>query len=89
MTMGELFKMDEHALLRLGQIVPTLFPVNRATWWAWCKKGHAPAPLKLGPGVTVWRAGDLRAFMARQAEAAAQPMGARAGAGAANQAGVQ
>lgn len=70
---GQLSELDADAFLRLSQIVPTLFPVNRATWWGWCKSGHAPAPVKLGPGVTVWRVGDLRAFIAtQQAEAAAK-----------------
>ncbi|EIL93253.1 helix-turn-helix transcriptional regulator [Rhodanobacter sp. 115] len=41
---------------------PGLLPVTASTWWAWCKSGKAPAPIKLSAGVTVWREADVLAF---------------------------
>lgn len=38
-------------------------PVSRATWYAWIKQGHAPAPVKLGPRASAWRVEDVRAFV--------------------------
>lgn len=50
--------------LRLPQIIgdakadppiPPLIPVKKSAWWAGCKSGRYPAPIKLSPRVTVWR----------------------------------
>lgn len=46
---------------RLG--VPGLIPVSATTWWTWVREGKAPQPLKLSPGLTVWRVEDIRAFI--------------------------
>jgi predicted DNA-binding transcriptional regulator AlpA len=35
-------------------------PVSRSTWWAGVKTGRFPAPVKLGPRTTAWRAEDIR-----------------------------
>ena len=62
----------ETGFLRLRQIignpkadppVPPLIPVSRSTWWAGVASGRFPQPLKLSPGVTVWRAEDIRALI--------------------------
>lgn len=52
-------------LLRLKQIigdrkagVPPIIPVSKSTWWAGCKTGRFPTPLRLG-GCTVWREEDV------------------------------
>lgn len=51
-------------LVRLNQILAPVgpIPVSKSTWWAGCKAGRFPEPIKLGPGVTVWRAEDVRAL---------------------------
>ena len=41
---------------------PGIIPVSAATWWKWVAEGNAPAPIKLSPGVTVWRTADVLAF---------------------------
>jgi predicted DNA-binding transcriptional regulator AlpA len=48
-----------------------IVPVSAACWWAWVKAGKAPAPIKLSPGVTVWRYADVLAFAESLAERAA------------------
>lgn len=52
--------------MRLAQIVgdskrgiEALVPVSKATWWRGVKEGRFPQPVKLSPGVTVWRSEDI------------------------------
>jgi prophage regulatory protein len=42
--------------------IPPFIPVGRSTWWHWVKIGQAPAPVKLGPRATAWRAEQILAF---------------------------
>jgi prophage regulatory protein len=58
--------------VRLSQIVgdpkanppiPALIPIGRSTWWLWVQEGKAPAPIKLGPHTTAWRAEDILALV--------------------------
>jgi predicted DNA-binding transcriptional regulator AlpA len=39
-----------------------IIPVSPATWWAWCKSGKAPQPIRLSAGVTVWRTAQVIQF---------------------------
>jgi predicted DNA-binding transcriptional regulator AlpA len=55
-------KLSENALLRLPQVL-ALVPVSRSTWWAGCKSGRFPKPVKLGPRTTAWRASDIAALL--------------------------
>lgn len=48
--------------LRLSQILKFI-PVSRSTWWSWVKEGKAPAPHKLGPKITAWKAEDIHLLM--------------------------
>lgn len=50
-----------YGFLRLPQILQ-IFPISRSAWWAGCKTGRYPKPVKLGPRTTVWRAEDITAF---------------------------
>ena len=70
--MANAASLPETGFLRLRQIigdpkadppVPPLIPVSRSTWWAGVASGRFPQPLKLSPGVTVWRAEDIRALI--------------------------
>jgi len=45
--------------LRLPAVL-TFIPVARSTWWAGIKAGRYPAPVKLGPRMSAWRAEDIR-----------------------------
>ena len=50
--------------VRLKQIISPggPIPVGKSTWWKGCKSGVFPAPIKLGAGITVWRAEEIRAL---------------------------
>jgi prophage regulatory protein len=43
---------------------PPLVPISRSTWWRLVKAGKAPQPIKLSSGITAWRVGDLRTWLA-------------------------
>ena len=58
--------------LRISQIVgdpnahppiPPIIPIGRSTWWAGVKSGRFPAPVKLGPRITVWKVQDVLALI--------------------------
>ena len=46
-----------------------ILPVSRYLWLTGIKAGNYPAGIKLSPRVTVWRASDIDALMARLATA--------------------
>lgn len=60
---------ESQQYLRISDIVrnsktgrPGILSISKATLWAWVKAGKAPRPIKLSPGVTVWRRADILAF---------------------------
>jgi len=62
-------QLPETGFLRIRQIVgdpkasppiPAIIPVSRSTWWAGCKSGRYPKPVKIGERVTAWRVEDIR-----------------------------
>jgi len=64
--------LPEIGYLRLYQIlgnpkanppIPPIIPVSRSTWWAGVRTGRFPKPVKLSPGITVWRVEDIRTFI--------------------------
>ncbi len=46
-----------------------VLPINRSTLWRWVRDGHFPAPVKIGPNTTAWRAEAVIEFMARAEQA--------------------
>ena len=47
------------------------YPVSVNTLWRWAREGNFPRPIKLAPGVTVWKAEDVEAWEQRTAGEAA------------------
>ena len=43
---------------------PRIVPVSRSTWRRMVRTGQAPAPIKLHTGISAWRVGDLRCWLA-------------------------
>ncbi|PLK49426.1 AlpA family transcriptional regulator [Uliginosibacterium sp. TH139] len=46
------------SFLRLPEVL-SIIPISRATWYEGIKKGRFPAPVKLGPRVSLWRRTDI------------------------------
>lgn len=42
--------------------------ITRTTIWRWSREGRLPEPVKLGPNITRWQVGPLRAVLAKLAE---------------------
>ncbi len=64
-------QLPESGFLRLPQIIgdtkrgiPAVIPVSKSTWWAGCRSGKYPKPVKLGPRTTVWPVEAIRAYIA-------------------------
>jgi prophage regulatory protein len=65
--------INETKLLRVAQIIGNakadppiqpLIPIGRSSWWQKVRSGEAPAPIKIGKRVTVWRASDIERYIA-------------------------
>jgi prophage regulatory protein len=65
--------LPETGFVRIWQIlgdnkatppIPAIIPVAYSTWWAGCKIGKYPKPIKLSAGVTVWRAEEIHKLIA-------------------------
>jgi prophage regulatory protein len=52
----------EIGFVRLPEVLRHI-PVSRSAWWAGIQEGRFPAPVKLGPRTTAWRAEDIRALI--------------------------
>lgn len=59
---NDMDNLDNAALLRLPQVL-NLIPVSRSAWWAGCKNGRYPKPVKIGPRTTAWRAEDIKVLL--------------------------
>jgi len=49
-------------LIRLPQVLKRV-GIGKSTVWAWVASGRFPAPIKLGPRMSVWREEDIDAFI--------------------------
>jgi predicted DNA-binding transcriptional regulator AlpA len=54
--------LTENSFLRLPQVL-ALIPVSRSAWWAGCKSGRFPKPVKIGPRTSAWRGSDILAVL--------------------------
>jgi len=54
--------LPETGFLRINQVLEFI-PIGKSSLWAGVKTGRYPAPIKLSPGTTVWKAEDIRAFI--------------------------
>ena len=54
--------ISSKGFLRLPQVLD-LVPVSKSTWWAGCKTGRFPKPIKLGQRTTAWKTEDIAALL--------------------------
>jgi prophage regulatory protein len=59
--------LPETGYLRLSQIIPSIIPVSKSTWWAGVKDGRYPRPVKLSPRCTAWRVESIIELIERLA----------------------
>jgi prophage regulatory protein len=57
--------IPETGFMRQAQVL-LFVPISRSTLWRRVKAGTFPEPVKLSARVTVWRAEDLRQWIAEQ-----------------------
>jgi hypothetical protein len=67
-------QLPETGFLRLSQIIgnpkakppiPPIIPVKKSCWWAGCRTGRFPKPVKIGNGRgAFWRVEDILALVA-------------------------
>ena len=61
---------DDHPV-RCAQVIPSVLPVSRATFYRLVEQGALPKPYRPSPNVATWRAGTLRSCFTPKAPAAA------------------
>lgn len=54
--------ISENSFLRLPQVL-AIIPISKSAWWAGCKTGRYPKPVKLSPRTTAWRGADIAALV--------------------------
>lgn len=69
--------LPETGFVRLSNIIgdtkanppiPAIIPVSKSHWWEGVKSGRYPQPIKISARITVWRVGDIRAFIQNSPE---------------------
>lgn len=63
MSAAKHYELPETGFVRQKQLVPGIIPFSAATLWRKVKESQFPAPIKLSPGVTVWRVEDVREWI--------------------------
>ena len=60
--------LSDNALIRLENLHSfNIVPFSSSTVWRKVRAGDFPAPIKVSAGVTAWRVGDIRAWLAAPA----------------------
>jgi prophage regulatory protein len=58
---------DDLPDMAMIQIRPLLnyrvLPYSATTIWRKCRQGDFPQPIKVSPGITAWRVGDIRKYL--------------------------
>lgn len=59
--------LPEAGYLRLSQIIPSIIPISKSSWYQGIKEGRYPAPVRLSARCAGYRVEDIRALIARLA----------------------
>jgi prophage regulatory protein len=60
----EFSRLPDEALIRLVLLSSWgLIPFSASTLWRRVRSGAFPAPVKVSPQITAWRAGDIRLWL--------------------------
>jgi prophage regulatory protein len=56
--------LPDEAFIRLRQMLALqVVPYSASTLWRRCRTNDFPHPIKVSPGVTAWRVGDVRRYL--------------------------
>ena len=55
--------LPQTGYIRAKQLLGSILPIGRTTLWKMVKTGRFPAPVRLGPNTTAWRAEDVRDWL--------------------------
>lgn len=54
--------LPDEALIRL-RLMLHVVPYSASTLWRRCRSNEFPRPIKVSPGITAWKVGDVRAHL--------------------------
>lgn len=58
--------LPDEALIRLNQILAWhIVPYSTSTLWRRCRNNEFPQPIKVSTGITAWRVGEVRRYLAQ------------------------
>lgn len=60
-------QLPDAAFIRARNLM-SILPFSVATLWRRCREGIFPAPVRLSAGITAWRVGDIRRWLANPAD---------------------
>ena len=64
MDQHEFDRLPDSAFVRLYTLMKWgLLPFSASTLWRKCQNGQFPKPIKISPGITAWRVGDIRKYL--------------------------
>lgn len=56
--------LPDVALIQLRPLMNfKVVPYSATTIWRKCRSGEFPSPIKVSPGITAWRVGDIRTYL--------------------------
>jgi predicted DNA-binding transcriptional regulator AlpA len=56
--------LPDVALIQLRSLLQyKVIPYSATTVWRLCRTGKFPHPVKISPGITAWRVGDIRKYL--------------------------
>ena len=56
--------LPDEALIRLRQMLALhVVPYSASTLWRRCRSNEFPRPIRVSPGITAWKVGDIRAHL--------------------------
>jgi prophage regulatory protein len=56
--------LPDAALIQIRPLVSyKVVPFSATTIWRLCRNGKFPRPIKVTPGITAWKVGDIRAYL--------------------------
>jgi len=62
--------LPDSGYVRQADLIPAVLPFSASTFWRLVRASKLPKGVLLAPNITAWRVGDIREYLAAQAERA-------------------